>query len=128
MQINQPQWNEWSNERNNGNCKHRNENEINRPILPMSMNNLNTWINTTKKINLITLLTEQLKEANKLIYNSTNALNLVLITAGTSLGRHVKKNCTFWWNRVASSPFLFTKDIFLSTNIKKCVLMLQNKY
>ena len=53
-----------SNERNNENYKHRNENEINRPILPMSMNNLNTKINNTKKFKLITLLTEQLKEAN----------------------------------------------------------------
>ena len=31
-----------SNGRNNENWKHRYENEINRPILPMSMNNLNT--------------------------------------------------------------------------------------
>ena len=38
-----------SNERNNKNYKDRNENEINRPILPMSMNDLNTEINTTKK-------------------------------------------------------------------------------
>ena len=38
-----------SNERKNKNYKHRNENEINRPILPMSMNDLNTEINTTKK-------------------------------------------------------------------------------
>ena len=41
-----------SNERNNENYKHRNENEMNRPILRMSMNNLNTEINTTKKSNL----------------------------------------------------------------------------
>ena len=53
-----------SNERNNENYKHRNENDMNRPILPMSMNNLNTEINATKKIELTTLLTEQLKEAN----------------------------------------------------------------
>ena len=53
-----------SNERNDENYKHRNENEINRPILPMSMNNLNTEINNTKKFKLTTLLTEQLKEAN----------------------------------------------------------------
>ena len=63
MQINKPQCNR-SNERNNENYKHRNENEMNRPILPMSMNNLNTETNTTKKIKLTTLLTEQLKEAN----------------------------------------------------------------
>ena len=44
---------------------------------------------------LITLLTERIKEASKLIYNSKNALNLVLITAGTSLGRHVKKIVPF---------------------------------
>ena len=31
----------------------------------MSMNNLDTKINTTKKAKLATLLTEQLKEANK---------------------------------------------------------------
>ena len=53
-----------SNERNNENYKHRNENDMNRPILPMSMNNLNTEINATKEIELTTLLTEQLKEAN----------------------------------------------------------------
>ena len=53
-----------SNDRNNENYKHRNENEINRPILPMSMNKLNTKINNTKKFKLTTLLTEQLKEAN----------------------------------------------------------------
>ena len=53
-----------SNERNNENYKHLNENEINRPILPMSMNNLNTEINNTKKFKLTTFLTEQLKEAN----------------------------------------------------------------
>ena len=66
-----------SNERNNEKYKHHNENEMNRPILPMSMKNSN--------------MTEQLKDANRLIYNSRNALNLVLITLGTSLGRHVKK-------------------------------------
>ena len=63
MQINKPQCNR-PNERNNGNYKHRKENEMNRPILPMSMNNLNTESNTTKKIKRTTLLTEQLKEAN----------------------------------------------------------------
>ena len=31
-----------SNERNNENYKHRNENKMNKPILPISMNNLNT--------------------------------------------------------------------------------------
>ena len=31
-----------SNERNNENDKHRNENEINRPILPLIMNSVNT--------------------------------------------------------------------------------------
>ena len=53
---------------NNENYKHRNENEINSPILLMSMNNLNTEINPThthkKKIKLSALLTEQLKKAN----------------------------------------------------------------
>ena len=53
-----------SNERNNRNYKHRNENEMNRLILPIIMNNLNTEISTTKKVQLATLLTEQLKEAN----------------------------------------------------------------
>ena len=38
-----------SNERNNENYKHRNENGMKRPILPMSVNNLRTKINTTKK-------------------------------------------------------------------------------
>ena len=38
-----------SNERNDENYKHRNENEMNRLILMVSMNNLNTEINTTKK-------------------------------------------------------------------------------
>ena len=54
---------------NHENYKHRNENEINSPILLMSMNNLNTEINAThththKKIKLSALLTEQLKKAN----------------------------------------------------------------
>ena len=31
-----------SSERNNENYKHRNENEMSKPILPISMNNLNT--------------------------------------------------------------------------------------
>ena len=39
-----------SNERNNRNYKQRNENEMNRLILPIIMNNLNTEINTTKKV------------------------------------------------------------------------------
>ena len=38
-----------SNERNNENYKHRNEKGMKRPILPMSVNNLRTKINTTKK-------------------------------------------------------------------------------
>ena len=38
-----------SNERNNENYKHRNENGMKRLILPMSVNNLRTKINTTKK-------------------------------------------------------------------------------
>ena len=33
-----------SKERNNENYKHHNENEMNRPILPMSVNNLNTLL------------------------------------------------------------------------------------
>ena len=108
-----------SNERNDENYKHRNENEMNRPILMVSMNNLNTEINTTikkikkKKKNQTYYLTDRTTQrSQQFSYNSRNALNLLLITLGTSLGRHVKKKFYFLMKQGSEFTLLAHKKCF----------------
>ena len=107
-----------SNERNDENYKHRNENEMNRLILMVSMNNLNTEINTTKKKtkkkkNQTCYLTDRTTQrSQQFSYNSRNALNLLLITLGTSLGRHVKKKFYFLMKQGSEFTLLAHKKYF----------------
>ena len=101
-----------SNERNDENYKHRNENEMNRPILMVSMNNLNTEINTTKKNQTYYLTDRTTQRSQQFSYNSRNALNLLLITLGTSLGRHVKKKFYFLMKQGSEFTLLAHKKYF----------------